>query len=452
MNPEKRLSLFIVSFIAAAILAAIVYFKPHFGLMDDHNMIYSVVPAVDQVGLLRACWDFAIGDIVWGMFRFMYPLMVYVLYKPALMTAPWVLFFLNALVVFAIFYFWARILERITKVPFWSTLICSATFFYGYDLFQHPSLQEKLVLVFGALIVWLVDSEKTTKKRHALVLLVAILGMVSKASFFIYLATAVFILWIRSTSLRQALLRSLPLISLTVLGAILTAIISSQGGYTKVNYSWLKAIPNLISRDGLFIVLPTLLLILLIVISRSWKKNLGELVPIVSVLAFFAIFLPWGVAAYIQTVIAPIMGCIIALVASKLFVSRHKLYWVIPCGLLALTVGSYRSVTMFGRLGDLRQIVEQIPNWKVQEFWMPCWEGADAMQLYLKKKGLPVAVRRMDHQDWGKLKEIDGRIVLHDAALCSFPGRVMNVPGCQSESLFRGLFTKSFQVERLSCK
>ncbi len=459
MEKLDRWPQFALFVIVLIILGGVAFFRPFWGFMDDASHIFTLVPQVEREGLFRAAWQYGIGDLSWGMFRPTYALMVYPLYKPGLIWGPSVTFFLNAL--FAIFCIFCSgsVLARIVSVRREWALLGAAAFFYQYDLFQSPSLQEKLILLSGAALLRLVWGPIVGNRRtHFLLFILALVfGIFVKASFMIYFSMAI---WAYFNARRERLFdRREPgaWVRLAIFGvvglcslAFLAIVSSKEGSYTAHSYSVENIVPNLLSLEGALFAVPLFFFLLWVIREpKIFLAEPGRLTAFWGVLAFLVIFLPWGIKAYVQSVIGPPFACLCIQLAEGLFRRVPSRFWQIPLATLALSTAAYRIPTMFIRLHDIGRAVESVPEWErrgVREIFLPsCGEGAVSMGRYVKE----FAHSSMKVSLLTDFRALEGKNVFYDRALCPLPGRVNEIPGCASqEVLFEGGLQKSFRLAR----
>jgi len=456
MQKHLRLAPLVLLAVAAIVLGGVIYYKPFWGFMDDAVHIFTMVPTIERDGILRALWNYSQGDLAWGMFRPTYALMVYPLYKPGIVWGPSLTFFINALFALVCVGYCGSVLARIVAVRREWVLVGSAAFFYQYDLFQYPSLQEKLILIFGALFVRLAWGPLVRDRytHFFLFAVVFLLGVFSKASFMIYFSMAIWAyfsahkerLFLRREAAFYARLGAFLLIGFCAIGFF--AFISARGGYTN-QYSFTKVMPNLLSIDGALFVVPLGLFILWILKEpKLFLAQPERLTAFWGVLAFLVIFLPWGIKAYIQSVIGPVLVCLCVQLAEGFFSRIPQRVWQIPLAALALATAAYRIPNMFTRLHDIGMAVKAVPDWErqgVKEIFLSCWEGSDSMRLYAEKfaqSSLKVT-RIVD------FRALEGKAIFFDLALCPLPDRANLIPGCSSqEILFEGKFKKSFRLAK----
>lgn len=444
----------IMAAIAFAILAAIFWARPYWGLMDDHFNVVTMMPDIAREGLFSYAVKYGVQDLQWGMFRPTYPVMVYILYLPALLTAPWVLYLGNSIFCFALLVFAAKVYARIIRVNVYSILAFYGAFFYLYDLFQHPSLQEKFIHLFGISLLYFCSEKKLGVWTWIGILFSAFLGVITKASFVIYLSMAVWVLFWREEnwSWHRRFVKTLPLIAILVAAVSFFAYISSRGLYTTGLFSLKKIGPNLWSIDGAMFALPLLAAVLYGLVSRKLFTDPLRFTPAIGVAAFLTIFLPWGIQGYLHSLAGPFFCALLAFCAEEFFPRRSA--WLIPLAIFALGIGSYRAVTIFGRLGDIRKIVALAPELEkrgIHDIEVPCSEGRGAMDHFFTHLA-KVSIQVHQRTDYSQPKELDGKYFLFDRSVCPFPGRTAMVPGCEeAERVFSGFMAKSFQIVKVRC-
>lgn len=458
-SKELKVLSAVLVILTAILLSCIVLFRPTWGPMDDVQHIYKTLPDIEKVGLWKASWNYAIQDLGWGMFRPLYPIMVFLLYKPAQLSEPWVLFFINAVFSFGLLYFLSRLFERIISVHRIFILLTFSSYFYLYDLFQHPSLQEKLVHGVGGLLLWFCLERHKNPKHWFLIFGVFALGLGTKASILIYYSMAVWILFsfqARATLLKRVL-QSVPMLVPLLIALYFFAYISSKGGYTSGNFSLNKIVPNLLSPMGIFLLFPTLLgWSFLAVDLNKGNKTLLPYAPLVGVSAFLVLFLPWGISTYIQTMVAPFFCASVILLCTKFFHWNYRWIWVGPFVVLALAVGIYRPFAIFLRLSDMRHFLafaQELPTRGVNEILVPCMEGADSLQTLLREEAkVSVSILRNE----GPLpppEALNGKWIFFDRGLCPLPNRALAPEGCAAiDTLFEGAMPKSYRLVKFSCK
>ncbi len=456
-NLEKQIPNVTLILIAIIVLGSIVFMRPYWGLMDDSNYVDNMIPKMKEIGIFSYSWRYGISDLTWGMFRPTLPLMAYFIYSPGISTVPWVTFLWNALIVFGLIFGYCKVLGKILNLPWSYLLLVCAAFFYTHDLLQHPSLQEKMLYLVAIPLLFICHYRKNLSALSfwSFTILLLALGASVKASFTVHFSVA-FLAFLGATidSLKAKNGKAwLELILFGFLGLVMVvffAYISKHGGYTQ-QYSHSKILPNLKSIHGVLFLVPILLGFL--VAAFQWRKVWNDpalLIPPIGVLAFLVIFLPWGIQGYIHTVVAPIYAALIiqlAYFSQKFF---PKWVWLLPLCIFAICVSGYRSYAMFGRLQDIGNIVNrstELANAGISEIEMPCEEGYQSMERFFRAAG----ENRIKFVMLTDLKNLNGKVVLRDQAMCPFPGRAPLPSNCTEEVLVPGKWARSYQVSRVFC-
>lgn len=445
-----RIARISVLFLFALILCAVFFYRPFFGLMDDAVNLLFLLPKLQERGVFAYAWEYAKADLSWGMFRPTNPLMIYGLYSIGKQWGSVWMFAVNALTVLGILYANAFILARILKINLWLVLLTNLAFFYTLDLFQFPSLQEKMVLLFGAALL-ACSYSRTLKLPWKLlgISVFTILGVFVKASFCIYIAVGAVALLdsLRDTPRKRASFILAFVALLDILGVLFLAYVAKHGHYTVDRYSTGKILANLLSIDGAMFLLPCALFLALFFRKKNLIERPGIFVPVIGVFAFLAIFLPWGIKAYIQSVVSPLFAALLIQLAETLL-ARQRTLWISALIALALTIVSYRCHTMFTRLNEIGRIVEMAPAlYKngVQEIYMPCEEGAHSLEIFFQY-AQNTAIKVTYFGDMGAVST--GKILFYDQGLCPLPGKVDEIPGYSAEYLYKSPMKYGFKLVR----
>jgi hypothetical protein len=455
MPRTQKIYSYFLFLLSIFIVGAVLIIQPYWGLMDDSTMITQLVPDMAAQGVFAYIKSFTHSDMYsWGMFRPTYPLMAYFLYAPGIAWGPTVTFFLNALLSLGVCYLFCRNLARILSIELTHVLIVLSAFFYQYDLLNYPSLQEKIVLFVGALYI----SQCARKNSRLIVyytslLLLLLLGLASKASFMIFYSMG---FWVYIMSRREEIFlhkerrEILFAIFLALAGLAMLcffAYISSLGSYTK-QYSVQKILPNLKSSSGVLLILCLLFGICAAIFeARKRRFEWLKLTPIIGLAAFLTIFLPWGIDAYIQTIIGPTVACLLVIALYTFdFVPRR--WWIAFFMILGTLICAYRTTTMYSRLhsiGMAAEFVKSTATGTVTEINMPCWEGSDSFRRYIASAAIPPKVI------FWKGESMDGRVFAYDQALCPLPGKVDIPAGCTAEILFESPAYRGFRIKKFQC-
>jgi len=449
METLVKLSVILLSGI---ILLAILFYQPFYGMMDDATNLFFLLPKIREQGLLSYSWSYAQNDISWGMFRITYPIMIYFLYGIGASWGATAMFFANALFVLGVLYWNALVLERILKISKWQILLCNLAFFYALDLFQSPSLQEKMVMLFGACLLSISYNHRLSLLSKLVGIIVfALLGIVSKASFCIYLAVSFIALLasFRFYSNKQKIFTATFVAIFYTCAVLFLGWVSSKGVYTTGRYSGQKIFPNLFSIDGLLFLIPVVIFIGFFLRRENIKNRIEIFIPVIGVLAFLAIFLPWGIRAYVQSVVSPLYAALLIFMAHKLLHKWEKC-WIPALMGLALAVVCYRSYATFTRLNDIGNVVQmgkELKEKNIHKIYMTCSEGSTMMLHYFTF----VAKTEIKVHFLEKFDQLNDKIIFYDSSFCPLPGRKMEVDGCTAEYFYKSPLKRGFRLAKEHC-
>ncbi len=439
----------VLALLPVIIFAGILLLRPHWGLMDDHDNVYSLIPNAEKTGLFRSAWEYGVNDLTWGMFRPTCLLLYWLVYKPGIVFGSTITFLWNAVLSMLAIWYTAKVFSRILGIQIEQVLLVNGAFFYQYDLFQHPSLQEKLVISVGSAFVaacW--DS-----KSWAKIAFWFFFGACTKASFMIYFSMGFWAFLAARESELFPIRHARAWIETALLGlagALLLAAyiyISAHGIYTS-HYFGVSIWPGLLSPFGAMFLAPVVAFVVGAFATGKWR-TLRIYLPSIGVLAYLAIFLRWGIGGYVQSVIGTVFSCLLVQNANLYLARLPRRIWLVPVSLLALVVCGYRTYGSFVRLHDLGSAILAASAIAKEpaELWMPCEEGALAVKHYLEHEGAP---NLMVHRALGSFDPA-GKVFLYDSALCPFVGKGDAPPGCSAEHLWDGLWHRSFRIARMSC-
>lgn len=456
MKIADRIALFAVAFCALSVVAHILWLRPFYGLMDDHRNVYELFPEILRDGLWARTRTWLEEDLRWGMFRVWYPaLIIYVFYGIGQVAGVTAFYLANAAVSFAAYAGLAWVLAKRMQVGFWRVMLAIAAFFYAYDLYFHPSMQEKLLHLFGAPLIWLASrSSPRLALRTGLLMLITALGLGVKSSFFIHITVAwfAFVISLRNETRARAA-SALAVLTIADLALFLsTAYVSRMGGYTTSGYSLAKVMPNLLTNAGVLHLAAVILGLAAALDAGRKTGNWYTVLAPLGVLAYLALFLPWGIGGYLQTGMAPFFAATLVLVLRGRIPESRALAWIVPLAILAMGFGTYRPFASFLRLHEVGEIASRAADWRaagVRTIQMPCHEGAVAMGRYFRHVG---GVADFQVQEATVPTPRTGNVVLFDNALCPLPGRAHAIAGCTMEYLFQSTFKKGFMLVRLACE
>ena len=437
--------------IVSIILFQIVATQPFFGLMDDATNLNWIVPDIKNNGLISFIIKYQKQDFVWGMFRPLYPPMVYFLYSIGTNFGPIIFFLLNAVIVFFILFLNAKVLGKFSKINHWYIFILTFAYPYTYDLFQHPSLQEKLVHLFGALLLYLSFENTFSLRRKAIwFTTVLTLGISSKASFIFYigLSFVAFAANLRQKFNQKNIVNALYCCILLVFASAFLIHVTRSGGYTS-HYNLQKIPGNLFSKHGLFF---SLLIILGLISVVRWRKilsNTEELIPWCGVSGFFILYLPWGLYGYLLSLAAPFIATLVLQILQKTMQSKNA--WLFPILTLSLLMALWRPYVIFMRLHDIRDIITHADELKekgVEKIFMSCPEGSESMNAYFSKftkSGIHV-----EHLD--VIQTPPRFSMLYDSSMCTFTVPKAWQERCEQSFLKQSKYRGGYQLLHFRCK
>ena len=411
----------IVLGIAVAILVLIAWIKPYFGLMDDARNLFSIVPKINAGGFSGFVQEFMRADFNWGMFRPLYPAMVYILYSFGVSLGPVPFFMLNAVLVFFVLYLSALSFEKWLGIGRWSLLMAMMAFPYTYDLFQHPSLQEKLITLFGSLALLAIPKDSKMKiKDFVVILIMTGLGFASKTSFLIY-APVIFLALLSRTNW-QSLRSKIILAGTSVWMAawvFFLGKVAAHGQYTREGYSLTHILPNL-QRGGILAVVGSLIFFIILRIPRfsfrTFRNECQNWMPISGLAAFLTLFMPWTIAGYLLSLVSPFLAATVLQISGGL-PKRIQPFVTGALAFFAVFLLYSRPYLMFHRLHDIGNLIGSSPSLQAQgikNIVVPCMEGRDSIQSYLK-----------NHAEFNLQMQSDGlnwrdTVVFADQKMCPY--------------------------------
>lgn len=434
---------------AFIVLFFICFHNPHSGLMDDSQHLTLLLPRMREIGLWPATMEYLRGDLNLGVVRITYPPMVWFLYSAGDLARPMIIFLLNWGSVIFVTGFTAFLLSQMLSVSFWFLFASPFAIYYFHDFFLFPSLQEKLIVLFGVSLIYLCSNRCKISwgLRFPLIMLAALIGGVTKTNFVIFFLPATILLFwdaflVRNTKKFYFILS----LGLFVMITLALAYFASRGSYNGGRYSLLKAKNNIFSFPFFYLTAP--LLISLLWAKSVWREQgVNYFIPLFSLVGFYFVFLPWGIDAYIQCVIISFVGASIvqAITFAPLADGAKKLGFMALIA-AAIVVTGYRSNRNFLRMADLRDTLVFLAK---SEPKLPvvadCPEGHLAMERYVRGMG----ATNFTINYWLTLKERPDHFwMVGDGALCPIHEKL---EGCTSSVLQAGHFAKSFKVLEWNC-
>jgi hypothetical protein len=180
-------------------------------------------------------------------------------------------------------------------------------------LFSLPALQEKFVILAGALCISLVLSNFYCKRsiifRWLLISIFLLIGCFSREQFILFfpaiLASAIVSAKKESGGFRFAALGILPV----MLGLVFLIWYLGQGSSYKEHFGLQGFLQTINKSKSIWLFLSILLSSFCVVIlqssNSSWALKLARLFPSISVLGFLAMMAPWGLGGYLNVGVTP---------------------------------------------------------------------------------------------------------------------------------------------------
>lgn len=385
---------------AFLILGCILFFKPFWGLMDDENN--RVLGSKMLSGNFFEIWNTNFWNDLYGngRLRAWYWPMIASLYGIS-GTNSLITYFLNALFVFAILFLLAKAMARVLEELFPSTyrwnfyffLLFSIAYPWTNHLFISPSLQEKLVLLGGALVIFsLPRLDKFKSNLLWFLAWIALLAIACNAKEQIVLFFPILVGFQYQVS-KGKLLRPLLLLFLLCISLGIIYWVGTWGGY-KGRYG-IEGLKHTIEHSrSLWIFLGASIVSLLA--SIAYYLKIRELPRFflastfgISLIGFLTILAPWGLGHYLNTSALPF--CFLCFV----FVTRTWLpsQFLTPVNYFVGFILSFASfaitfVPAFSAYGDLRVLLEseQLRAVSSEALFMPAEEGRESFVRFAKWK------------------------------------------------------------------
>lgn len=401
--PLSRILLLALTVCIGVVLFYMLSLQPFFGYMDDAELIQQSIHT-HSAGFWSEFWPLMRADYRWGMIRPLYPFMVAFLYGNA-GDQPSVLFLLNFLLaMFAIIasaYAWThafapKILvapsQEQNRVLFLLAILFSMAWPWTHDLFLHPSLQEKLVLIAGAAnLLWFSEAHENIKTPWYFLFTAIILlfGFGSKIQFAYFMPALLALMFYHWSQRKLQWHKIAYVVALFLIWLGATKLIAAQGIYTaQFNYdnSWVNL------WFGKPLILLTIGLIWIIYVFRNFSNSplavrLLAGAPAWSLLLYIAVVIPRGIGGYL---LSP-LGAILGIMLGFWLIQRQDAtkYGVVALlSLMAIGISIYRSSVFFGKLADVRILVYSQELAGIAQkggHVTMCIEGASNLVYYAKR-------------------------------------------------------------------
>lgn len=399
------------------VLALLLYHRPFWGHMDDNaNLLIAEQMRTD--GIFSTWWNHSMIDLFdHGRLRSIYFATIAIIYLPAgssSVTAFAInIVFLSAILYFAAVAFWscARDAYGLTQRRAFIFAFVALSFAYPWTVYaiRAPSVQEKIVLLFAALVLWVQyhfsgKSYGVWASFTVLSLLVSVQTKETIALFFpLFLAAQLHLDFPKRSYVRTA--------SLLTLLLALASLIKWAGthGTYKAAYGMERAAQTLVNSKSLYVFFLLALAAGSVALldyfrHKSVTRFFLALSSPVGLLLFLGLMIPWGLGGYLNcSATVFVVMCVIGLFKY----ARSRLVFLRKQSLLVYAAFAYVAACLvfFTRLNadystyaDLRRVLFSPELSSAAEkgktLWMPCAEGAYTIEHYmLRFRGIKLATR-----------------------------------------------------------
>jgi hypothetical protein len=383
-----------------------VFFPPFYGLMDDLNYL-TTAAKIQKIGIWNhySEWlpqDFAMS----GRLRPFLPLMIVGFYGSTLGSSL-LLHLTNAIFCFLVFLLLAKTLADLYSRLFGELNLTRNTLFlfiflftlaqpWTRLLFSLPALQEKIVLLAGALSIAIVLSDFYRRKsfflRWFLLSVCIFLGCFTREQFVLFFPAILAAIIIgeenEKNGFRFAVFAVLPV----MVGLVISIWLLGQGSSYKERFGLLSFWETVKNSKSLWLFLiiafTSMLPIVFSSTKVSWIKKLCRLFPSFSVLGFLAMMAPWGLGGYLNVVVTPFVTlCALNLaspVLNRPFPTgfTRSVQLMLAALFLCFLFIDVSTKWDLGRLLGSPQLKEL--SAQNQIIYAPCEEGADHLKAYPK--------------------------------------------------------------------
>lgn len=409
LAPRKSSALYLFPYAAAVFLPLLILFfvfhyKPFWGLMDDAVNI-QMASGMQKLGFFSVWWKEFLADLFGnGRLRALYFPMVWFLYGPAGDNSL-VTFALNVVFVCGILAYCAFVYGRLAARLFhWDPKATTLGFFllsfcypWTHYMFFAPSVQEKLVLLFSALMVDALHRNRNTESQGkwlAILSCVLLLAVNTKEQIVLFFPLFT-LLQLEFSANDKKWIRFVFCLSLLVIGTILVWWAGKHGTY-KAHYGITAALDNLRSSKSallfLFVALSAELGALYSLFkNKDWFGFFVKSSFPLGLALFVVIMLPWGLGHYLNSaaLIFFLMSLFMILDTAGRIVPvlfKYSDYGYVAIVFVALYTSLMQSGHAFSAYGDLRAILGSAELKRITEtgavFQIPCTEGAERIAQY----------------------------------------------------------------------
>lgn len=377
------------------VLALFTFIPPFYGLMDDSNFI-ALLPGLKEHGYFGFLKDWLPQDLIArGWYRPFLPLLVYIFYLPT--ENSFVLLHLwNAFFVTCVFYFlafalskaWATLAEK-NNAHFW-TICFAAILIYPWShlLVSLPAVQEKFIMLAGAISLVAFSSEKifSLSKPIRILILVGILsiGCLVREQFILFFPVLIALSLKKDRS--KFYWESAIYLFVTI---FLFGFIWYMGRNTpyKSKYGLSTVMETLSHSKSIWLYIILIVVSMYRAFSRANITLFGRLLlasPAISLLGFVILMAPWGLGGYLNIAAIPFFVLNIVNVFEDFLDSKWNILFK---GFAIASFGSLLllDVLVKNDLGKLlvSKILQEVSI--SHQIYAPCPEGAGAMKSHAKR-------------------------------------------------------------------
>jgi len=309
-------SIFFFGTFIFAILFSI--YETPWGLMDDYKNVILIKEVLENP--LQAYLQFTSDRVfISGMFQPFYLPQMFFQYYPGVIFDPIITFSINAFIVFFIHYYLFKSFEKIIKIDYKVSLFIFLIWPYTYDLFLHPSLQEKYIfLFFGFLLREILKSKPSTLK----IILISFLLPLMKLQGAIFIGY-IFLLYLY-TKQRYLLISTISFsLAIAIQGYIIFFLDTDYFVYDSNVEKMFNNIGNIANLIFLSIILSTVLISL----KDLNSKSVHLLGLSFSAILLVIIYSNWNIYGYLLASYSFLISIFLSYLAAKTFsqLSSRKL-------------------------------------------------------------------------------------------------------------------------------
>jgi len=398
-------------------LAMLFYFRPFWGLMDDSTNL-TIVDSMNKEGVLPVWWKLSTTDLFsHGRLRGLYFATIALIYLPAGASSV-TAFTLNIIFLSAIFFFAAAAFWHSARAAFdlktrhaFLLAFVSLSFAYPWTVYaiRAPSVQEKIVLLFAALTLWVQyrcdrNSLLIWAACTSLALAVSVNTKETIALFFpIFLAAQ-----LELDSARRNYRRTMLLLVFLLALTLMIKWAGTHGTY-KAAYGMDRALQTLRQSKSLYLFLALAFGAgLASLLDFASHKNFPRFAVAASfpigLLLFLVLMIPWGLGGYLNC--SATVFVVMCLIGISNFLGRRIAFfralsprmYLGAAYLAAVTVLFIRLRPDYSAYADLRNVlfspqIDAVAD-QGKTLWMPCNEGAGTVEHYLQRfRGLRLITR-----------------------------------------------------------